>query len=62
MRKLVYSKLHEKYGDSPDPRIRKRTDLELRLMEMYHLADQLKAVYDLAMDLKVKNIPYAMGG
>ena len=62
MRKLVYSKLHEKYGDSPDPRIRKRTDLELRLMEMYHLADQLKAVYDLAMDLKAKNIPYAMGG
>ena len=31
-------------------------------MEMYHLADQLKAVYDLAMDLKAKNIPYAMGG
>ncbi|MFC2663014.1 MAG: hypothetical protein ACFNYI_07720, partial [Eubacterium sp.] len=62
MRKLVYSKLHEKYGDNPDPRIRKRTDLELRLMEMYHLADQLRAVYDLAMDLKEKKIPYAMGG
>lgn len=58
----MYSKLHEKYGDSPDPRIRKRTDLELRLMEMYHLADQLRAVYDLSVDLKEKHIPYAMGG
>lgn len=62
MRKLIYVKLHEKYGDEPDPRIRRRVEQELRLMDLCKLNDQLKAVYELAESLKEKKIPFAMGG
>ena len=62
MRRTIYRKVHELYGEELPPEIRHRVEGELRMMDAFGLEEDFRFVGDLTKYLRRSGIPYVMGG